>query len=550
MAVTSIVGPGQSSESPGPGRGAGAQPGQPALSIESVSMRFGDVLAVSDVSLDLIAGQVHGLIGANGSGKSTLVKIISGVLNPTSGSIGVDGESRAGLGSPAEAARLGVRVIHQEAPLIDTMTVLESVAIFRGYERRRWGQIDWRALRREIGRLLEQMDVPVALNQLCAQVSPADRAGLALAIALGDEAEAAEPVRLLIVDEVTAAIPDRDTARHLERLRLVAERGVAVVMVTHRLAELEIADDTTILRAGSVVYRQGSSVRRPVAELVEEMASGATSAELVGHGGQPARSTPVQKLWSVAPPARSLEHSASRTGAEPVLSLQNVTGDELRGVSFEARPGEVVGFAGLPHAGITELPLVLAGAVQRTGGSLRVGDREIARAATPVDMIEAGLAVVPSDRLRAGGVASLSVDENVVLPALKQYWHKRARRRSVVEGVIDAFDVRPRNGKAALGALSGGNQQKVLIGKWLALRPAVLCLDDPTYGVDPGARETIFDAILDAAALGVCVLFFSTEPEQLVRVCTRVLVIGEGVIERELSGAELTLQTLTEWNYR
>jgi ribose transport system ATP-binding protein len=528
-----------------PGGRSGHQAVQPTLAIEGVSKRFGEVHALSDVTVDFLPGQVHGLIGANGSGKSTLVKVMSGAELPSKGAISFADRREVHLGSPAEATELGVRVVHQEAPVINSLTVLESVAIFRGYERGRFGRIAWRRLRRDVADLLERMGVDVSVNELCANLGASDRAGLALAIAMGNLADAPHqaPIRLLIVDEATASIPDSESGKHLERLRKIADEGVAVVMVTHRMGELEITDDITVLRGGWVVYRQQRAPRPTVSQLVSEMIAGdradvAATAKPQQH--------PVTALWKVAPPVKTGKLSPDPDSREDVLAMDDVSGEELNGVSLTAKPGEIVGFVGVRHAGVTELPKILSGAVRRTRGTIKVGETTIKRKADPADLIAAGLNAVPADRLREGGVPSLSVSENVVLPAVRQYWHKRTQKRRVVNGVIEAFDVRPPDAKTRLAELSGGNQQKVLLGKWLALRPAVLCLDDPTYGVDPAARETIFEAIRDAAERGVCVLFFSTEPEQLLRLCDRVLTIEGGLITRELSKDEITLQALTE----
>jgi ribose transport system ATP-binding protein len=520
-------------------------PGEPALAVEDVSKNFDTVQALRGVSLDVLPGQVHGLIGANGSGKSTLVKIMSGVHAPSSGTLRFAGERRADLMPPARANALGVRVVHQEAPVIDTLTVLESVAVFRGYDHGAFGRVRWRRLRRQTRELLDRMEVHVDVDELCAYVRPADRAGLALAIAMGDqfvENGDQNPIRLLIVDEVTAAIPDSETLQHLERLRRIAAGGVGVVMVTHRMGELDFADDVSVLRNGRLVYHQGERPRCSVSELVAEMVPEPEDAA-AGPEAPPTH-RPVLSLWESAAPIEEAQVE-SKAGKE-VLALDGIVGNELRGVSLTARSGEVIGFAGVQHAGINELPLILSGAVQRKGGEFVLHGKKLGRRIAPAELIAAGLTAVPSDRLREGGVASLSVAENVVLPDLRKYWHKRATYRAVVDGVIKALDVRPPRRTTRLGELSGGNQQKVLLGKWLALRPAILCLDDPTYGVDPAAREIIFEAISDAAKLGVCVLFFSTEPEQLVRLCDRVLILEQGEVAEELKGDDLNLQTLTE----
>jgi ribose transport system ATP-binding protein len=546
---------------------------EPALRVDTVTKQFGEQRALNAVSLDAAPGQVHALLGANGSGKSTLVKIMSGALAPDRGTLWVDGQRLPGLGSPAVAAARGIRVVHQEAPLIDNLTVLESVALWRGYHARALGPIGWRALRRSVAALLEDMDVPVPVSELCSRVGAADRAGIALAIAVGDLGDAPALARLLIVDEVTAAIPEAEAARHLRRLRRLADGGLAIVMVTHRLAELDIADDITVLRAGQVVYRQGASARLPDREIVAQMvgqpgpgpraaastaAAGTTVAGSAAADGAPpadGRRHPVQALRAATrdTPGRQKRAHAGHAGpgraGEDVVRLQDITGSELRGLTLTAAAGEVVGFIGLPQSGIAEIPKIMSGGTARLGGTLEIAGQPIRIRATPADLLAAGVTTIPADRLREGGVATLSLSENVVLPALGAYWHRPTLQQRLVSGVIGALDVRPRDPRILFGALSGGNQQKVLLGKWLSLRPDVLVLEDPTYGVDPAAREIIFDAITDAARLGTCVLFFSTEPEQLARMCTRVLAIHGGVVTRTLTGPEITLENIANWSY-
>jgi ABC-type sugar transport system ATPase subunit len=316
-------------------------------------------------------------------------------------------------------------------------------------------------------------------------------------------------------------------------------------MVTHRLGELRIADDITVLREGRVVYREDGGERRPVADLVAEMVAfsghAVTSAEA-------ATARPVERLWEDLDPSLAQDRATRSEGAI-VLRMENLTGHDLRGLSIDVCAGEVVGFVGLPEGGIRELPRILAGSMKRKSGAIVVGSHAMSTRSTPREFINAGLMSAPSDRLREGGVASLSMTENVTLPSMSRYWHRRAKRRRAVNAVIEAFDVRPRIPSTLFGSLSGGNQQKVLLGKWLLMRPIALVLDDPTYGVDPAARELIFSAMTDAARSGVAVLFFSTEPELLSRVCGRVEVVREGIIEKELSGDELTPEALMEWSY-
>lgn len=534
--------------------------GDPLLRLVDVTKSFNGLVALKSVELDLFRGRVHALLGANGSGKSTLVKVITGVHVPDSGRVLFDG-AEIRLSPPAVAAGLGVRVIHQEAPLVDQLTVLENVAVVRGYGTGALAPVPWRALRRRVRALLDAMDVPVGVDQRCATIGPADRAGLALAIAVGDDTSASgsgEPgaVSVLVVDEVTAAIPDAETGRHLDRLRRVADSGVAVVMVTHRLAELRIADELTILRDGAVVHRETGGVTSEVPAIVSWMVGGRAQAEPPpgGRTGVEHAKHPVADIWagtsSEPLPERGSagERGQTRTTV-PAVVLSGLAGGALQGLDLTAGAGEVVGFSGLRGSGVEDLPRILSGALATTSGSVTVRGRVVA-SGVPASSIAAGMTTVPADRLRDGGVATMSVQENVVLPRMRRYWHRPARRDRLVRAVVEAFDVRPADRRARFGTLSGGNQQKVLLGKWLALLPAVLVLDDPTYGVDPGAREAIFDAVRDAASLGVCVLFFSTEPEQLVRACDRVVVLKEGRQAIQLERPEMTLEDLMSWSAR
>lgn len=528
---------------------------KPAISLSKITKVFGDFTALNSVSVDLLPGQIHALLGANGSGKSTLVKILTGAYVPNSGTIHYFGNDYSSFDTPSKASQLGIRVIHQEAPLIDTLSVAEAVAIFRGYDAKNLGLIHWSKLHRRVQTLLDKMDVPVLSTQSCNSVGPADRAGLALAISVGDlfELEKSEEraVKLLIVDEVTGSIPETETARHLSRLRAVADFGVSVVMVTHRLSELIIADDLTILSGGKVVYREDGKPRLSNLEIVEKMLDHDTLDQEISttKGKKVDLKKSLSHLWNLAPGLSTTQTVKENTNFA-AIRLENLTGDLIRSFSFEGQSGEIIGFAGLRGGGVDELPLLLSGEKPWNSGKLAIDGVEICKPGSPRELIQKGIAAIPADRLRAGGVASLSVAENVILPGEMNYWHKKKRWQDVVTSVIEAFDVRPTSHKKRFGSLSGGNQQKVLLGKWFLTRPKVLVLDDPTYGVDPGAREIIFEAILNAATRGVCVLFFSTEPAQLVRICHRIFVIRDGEIVDQLMGEEITLEKVMEESIR
>jgi ABC-type sugar transport system ATPase subunit len=221
----------------------------------------------------------------------------------------------------------------------------------------------------------------------------------------------------------------------------------------------------------------------------------------------------------------------------------------MKDVTFDVARGEIVGVVGLIDSGVSELPKVLGGMVARRSGVLTVNGRTLPIAASPRELIAAGVMLLPVDRLRSGGIASLSLTENALLPALGRYWHSAAREERVMGQLIKELDVRPPRRTALFGQLSGGNQQKLLLAKWLLLRPTMLVLEDPTSGVDPNARAKMFEILRDAAEQGVSILFFSTEPEQLADMCSRILVLRDGIVAKELIGAELEQDVISRWSY-
>lgn len=508
-----------------------------AVTATGVRKVFAGLKALDDVVVDLRNGEIHALLGANGSGKSTLAKVLAGVYQPDRGEITV-GAARVGrITSPSHANQLGIAVVHQEAPLIDSMTVAEGMALFRGYPTA-GGRVQWDRLRDETTALLRSFDVEVDPDRLAGTLSPAERALVAMVIALDQVKTGLE---LLILDEVTASLPEKQAATFLDRVAAIAQAGTAVLMVTHRLAELQgRANKVTVLRNGQVVYSASASTV-DYKTLV---------AIMVGPSDRPAKpekgaaSGIVSRLWATV--SRS---GTSKDEQGPVLHARNLAGRFMRDVSFDVQRGEIIGVAGLIESGITELPQMLGGMTQRRGGTLMVGGYDLPRRMTPRVAIRAGLMLLPVDRLRSGGIGTLDLTENVLLPELGGFWHARPRERRVMEEIISCFDVRPPQPEALFGRLSGGNQQKILLGKWLLLRPSVLVLEDPTSGVDPNARAKMFEALADAARHGVSILFFSTEPEQLAAMCSRVLILRDGVVATELTGADLDQDVISRWSY-
>jgi ribose transport system ATP-binding protein len=511
-----------------------------ALSATGLIKEFAGVRALDNVAIDLRDGEIHALLGANGSGKSTLVKVLTGVYQPDQGTITVGGRQLPALASPTQAAQFGIAVVHQEAPLIDTMTVAESVALFRGYPMRA-GRIAWDKLHADTTAMLQAHNVNVDPRMLGAKLSPAERALVSVVVAL-DQVKTG--LQLLILDEVTAPLPERQAEAFLDHVRAIADKGTAVLMVTHRLAELRgRADRVTVLRSGRVVHAApaGEAEHR---ELVSMMVGPSVpSAEAAGSADGA-----MARLWKAFGLAGS-GTAAAGSSSGPVLVAEHLSGQVLRDVSFTLRRGEIVGIAGLTESGIGELPLVLGGVTPRTGGRLVVNGQDLPQKMTPRRAIDAGVALLPVDRLRSGGIATLDLTENTLMPAIGRFWHARAREREAMDSAIHELDVRPPRRETLLGKLSGGNQQKVLLAKWLSLRPNVLILEDPTSGVDPNARATMFRAMREAAAEGVAILFLSTEPDQLAAMCSRVIVLRDGVIAAELTGADLDRDVVSQWSY-
>ena len=525
-------------ERPDPRSSSSQSPGSVAVASENIDKSFAGRKVLDNVGIAVKSGEIHALLGANGSGKSTFVKILTGVYQPDAGAIVIGARRLPVISSPYEANALGIAVVHQEAPLIDTFTVAECIAQFRGYPTR-GGRILWKQLDRDVAEMLDRFGVAVGPDTLAGRLSAAERALVAIIIAL-DRVKSG--LKLLVLDEVTASLPRNQAEPYLERVAALARSGIGVLMVTHRLAELHGRASTfTLLRDGKVVMSEpagGVEDRQIITAMI-----GTDDRPVIRTGGS---TTGILKsLWSVRSP-----NEVGPADQSPVaLALENVTAGYLHDLSFSVRNGEIVGIVGLAEAGINDLPQLLSGNMPQNSGVIRVDGRPLPAGATPRAIIRAGMTVLPADRLQSGGIASLSLTENAVLPDFRRYWRRKRREKNVMLRVIQGFDIRPPAPATLFAKLSGGNQQKTILAKWLLMHPSVLVLDDPTNGVDPGAREKIFDLLREAAVEGVGVLIFSTEPEQLANICSRVLVLRNGQIAQELFGPTLTQQTISQWCY-
>jgi ribose transport system ATP-binding protein len=478
------------------------------LVARGIEKRFAGVHALKGVDLEVAAGEVLAIVGENGAGKSTLMKILAGVLAADAGAITIDG-ARAALDSPLAARRLGIALIHQELQLAENLDVAENV--FLGCEPcfGRTPFVDAGRMRREAAALLARVGLEVDTRTRVSDLSLGQRQLVEIAKALAADA------RVLIMDEPTSSLSDRET-RHLFRIAAeLKSRGVAILYISHRMPEiLALADRVVVLRDGERAGElEGATIERDA--IVRLM----VGRDLVTHASR-----------SSTRGAKCLEVEALRTAAFP-----------QHAVSFDVARGEIVGIAGLVGAGRSELLLALFGIVPPLGGSIRVSGEVFRGARGPRAAIDAGIALVPEDRKREGVLLELPIDDNLALPSLQTLagtcFRRHRSERAFAHRVAGDVAIRANSLRRRAAELSGGNQQKVVIGKWLAKSPRLLLLDEPTRGVDVAAKAEIYALLERHAEAGNAVLFVSSELEEVLRLADRVLVMHEGRLAGELSRA-------------
>jgi ABC-type sugar transport system ATPase subunit len=509
-----------------------------------LSKSYGSACVLAGADLEVGAGEIHALVGANGSGKSTLIKCITGVERPDRGStIEIDGHDVSSGYSTSTAHELGVRVVHQEAPLIDELTLAETVGLHRGFPTR-GGVIRTRRLNARTAELFERLRVELSPRTRAGSLSPPERAMVMLALALGSG-----DGKLIVLDEPTASLTSGDAERFLESVVQATASGAGVLLVTHRLGEVfGICGRVTVLREGRVVL-QTATAQTSREQVVNEIIGPTVDRTSVHAARVPERFRPAAADRDDGDGTAEAELSRQPAGS-PAAALEatEISGDVVDGISLAVRPGEILGISGLLGSGAAELCALLAGAKRLRAGAIAVGRRTLSGDFGTRRAVEAGIAYVPGDRLREGGIARLSLLENMALPNLGHYALSRRMRLDDFRQVVDALDVRPPEPERAFGTLSGGNQQKVIVGKWALLRPTVFLLDNPTAGVDPGAREQILALLKGLAQAGTALIAHSSEPEELARLASRVLVVREGRIAVELAGDEVTERAITAAN--
>jgi rhamnose transport system ATP-binding protein len=489
-----------------------ASMGPARAALDHVSKSFGATVALDDVSLELVPGEVHALVGENGAGKSTLVKILAAIHQPGAGTVLVDGEPVM-LQGPAAARSRGIAVVHQEPRLFPDLTVAENVFIGHAPSGR-LGTVDWRATTRQARVIFESLGVRMDPDAVVRGLSMADQQLIEIAKALSVEAS------VLVLDEPTASLSAHEVERLFAIVRQMRDRGVAVLFVSHRLEEVfTLCDRATVLRDGRHV------VTAATAEL--------TTADLVRHM--------VGRAVTLFP---KVEVAAGRA----LLEVEHLSRtDAFRDVSFTVRAGEIVGFAGLVGAGRTEVARVLFGIDRSDSGVVRLDGRPVAFA-SPSAALRAGIAYVPEDRHQDGLVLDLSISENVTLPILPRLFPRwflhRGRERVFASRYAERFHVRATGVDQQVGALSGGNQQKVVLAKWLAAEPRVLILDEPTRGIDIGAKVEVHRIISELAASGLGIVLISSDLPEVLAMSDRILVMHEGRISAEIPAGRATEETV------
>lgn len=483
------------------------QPSAPIVELTGIGKQFGAIQVLQGVHLSLYPGEVHALVGENGAGKSTLVKLLAGVHQPDAGTIKVAGEV-VELRNPAQAQHTGIAVIHQEPTLFPDLTIAENIFMGR-HPRNRFGRVNWKQMNDDVAHLLSLLGVQLNVHTPVQGLSIADQQLVEIAKALSLNA------RILVMDEPTAALSSREVKELFAIVKQLRQRGVAILFVSHRLEEIfELADCVTVLRDGTHV------ITAPVNELTPE----AVIRHMVG-----------RELTALFPKGEA-------TIGDIVLEVRQLNRQGVfQDVSFQLRKGEILGFAGLVGAGRTEVARVLFGIDRADSGEIRIKNAPV-KIASPQTAMRHGLAYVPEDRHQHGLVMDFSIVANMTLPILRKVSQlgivSQQRERSIAKEYVQRLHVRAASIDQLVRALSGGNQQKVVLAKWLITNPSILILDEPTRGIDIGAKAEVHRIVSDLAAQGLAIILISSELPEVLAMADRVLVMHEGRVTGEFTHAE------------
>lgn len=487
----------------------------PLVSARGISKQFAGVEVLSDVDLDLARGEIHALLGENGAGKSTFAKILAGVHRPTRGTLVLNGQ-QVDIESPLEAQKLGITLIHQEPISFPDLSVAENLVLGRDpgapLARVRWGDIT-----RDARRLMDLLGVRIDVTRPMRGLSIADQQMVEIARALASDS------RLIIMDEPTAPLTPKETETLFDIARRLRDEGRTIIFISHRLEEIRaLCDRVTIFRDG----------RKIATETIANLSDADIIRLMIGR------------------PLKEYLHKTRATIGDIALKVENLT---LPGVfadiSFEVRKGEIVGLGGLVGAGRTDVARALFGVAPAASGTISVNGKTV-DIADPTHAIAHGLAFVPEDRAVAGLFRTLSVEQNITA-AIPKYIApggliRRAKERAFASDSVRKLRIRLASLRQPIGELSGGNQQKAILARWLLTDPSVLILDEPTRGIDIGVKAEFYDMIGELAASGRAILLISSELPELLALCDRVLVMSEGRLTANLSRAEATQESIMQ----
>lgn len=499
-----------------------------SLEVKSISKAFGGTPALSDVSITVSPGEIHALLGHNGSGKSTLIKVISGYHKPDSGEVSINDVAVHYPTNALSLKDLGASFMHQDIGLVPSLSILENLRVGR-FEKGFLGRIRWSEEALKVESLLGAFGLTMSPHLLVSDLSASERSVIGLMRAFQDVGADTEGdiSGLIVLDEPTAALPEAEKDILFSAIKEVAGRGVGVLLVTHHLEEpLQFADRVSVLRDGRLIITDDT--KNHDYESLADLVMG----EHVG----------------------SIIKSSARNESigDEVLNIKGLSSRTLSNVSFKAHRGEIVGLTGLMGAGHEEIPFLIYGAAKAASGDFRVLDSEYKP--DPVNARKLGIALVSGDRLRAGGVLTASISENLSLPLLGSLvgrfgWLRSEAEESIVNDMLAKFKIKLKSPFLPFSILSGGNQQKALIGRWVESSPQVLLLQEPTAGVDIGASQDVIMMLKKFAHAGGSVMFSSEQYEDVANLSDRVLVFRRGKVVSVLENEDVTVENIVDASY-
>jgi len=487
----------------------------PLLSARGISKQFGGVEVLTDVDLDLRRGEIHALLGENGAGKSTFAKIVAGVHRPTRGTLTLNGQA-ADVANPIVAQKLGITLIHQEPISFPDLSVAENLVLGR-HDGAPLAPVPWARMTRDARKLMDLLGVSIDVTKSMRGLSIADQQMVEIARALASDS------KLIIMDEPTAPLTPKEVATLFGIARRLRDEGRTIIFISHRLEEVRaLCDRVTIFRDGAKV-----------------------ATDAIGNLSD----TDIIRLM-IGRPLKEYMHKEGAKIGETALEVIDLSSPGLfRGISFEVRKGEIVGLGGLVGAGRTDVARAIFGIAKAESGTIKVNGR-LASIKDPTDAIALGLSFVPEDRAQAGIFRTLSVEQNITAAIPDRIAPRgfidRALERSLATNSVARLRIRLANLRQPIGELSGGNQQKSILARWLLTDPSILILDEPTRGIDIGVKAEFYEMIGDLAAGGRAILLISSELPELISLCDRVLVMSEGRLTANLPRGVATQETIMQ----